>query len=144
MADLKMPDLNVSTLAGRLTRDPDLKYTNNGNPVCSFAIAITRHWTDKSSKKPRDETIFVDCECWANLAEWLGTKIKKGAPVLVQGHLAMDEWDDKATGQKRRKIYVRADRVQTLSWDGAVTLDAPKSKLESLPEAPGPDEDIPF
>ena len=144
MADLKMPDLNNVLISGRLTRDPDLKYTNNHNPVCSFAVAITRRFRTKDGAN-KDETTFVDCECWANLAEWVGTKIKKGAPVIVEGGLLNDSWEDKATGQRRTKLFIRARRVQTLSWDATADSEGKTSSVQDrLPEPPAPDEDIPF
>lgn len=146
MPDLKMPDLNTVMLAGRLTRDPELKYLSNGTAVCSCALAVSRKYKAKDSKDTREETVFVDFEAWRQVAEWMGDRLHKGDPVLVSGSLKSDQWEDRQTGQKRSRIMVRADRVQALAWDAsgnsANTAEhlARKPKQDELPA----DDDVPF
>ena len=143
MADLRIPDVNKVFLAGRLTRDPELRYTNNHNPVTNFAVAVTRKYKTKGGDL-REDTVFVDCDCWANTAEWVGTKTHKGDPVLVEGRLKQDEWEDKASGQTRRKLMVTADRVQALSWGDTGGAAEPQPQTRAETPAPDPDEDLPF
>lgn len=115
MSDLRMPDVNNTEVVGRLTRDPELHYTGSGIAVCTFGIAVSKKFKDAGGAT-KEKTVFLDCKCWKQQAEWVGEKISKGDPVLVNGELAMDEWDDKATGKKRTKIIINAFKVQMLAW----------------------------
>lgn len=117
MSDLRLPDLNKVLIAGRLTRDPELKYIASGRAVCRLGLANSRHFRDKNSGERREDTSFVDVTVWDKQAEWIGEKLKKGRPVLVEGRLKSDMWDDKNTGQKRTKVEIVALRVTPLDWD---------------------------
>ena len=142
--NLRMPDINRVQIAGNLTRDPELRYLATGTPICEFGIAVSRRFKDKSGET-REDTIFVDVTAWSAAAEYIGTHVKKGYPVYVEGGLQMDQWEDKATGQKRTKLKVRADRVQQLSWNNANGggYKEPKPKPREI-EEPIPEDDIPF
>lgn len=143
MADLRMPDLNKVFLAGRLTRDPELRYIPSGKAVCEFGLAVSRKYKSKDGEM-REDTVFIEVTCWDKTAEFVGEKLKKGRPLIVEGRLKSDSWDDKNTGQKRTKIGVTADRVQFLEWedrDGG----GERSKPAPRPiEEPVPEDDIPF
>lgn len=112
--DLKMPALNKVQLAGNLTRDPELKYLPSGMAVCEFAIAVTKAYSSKGERK--EETFFWDCKCWKQTAEFIGEKVKKGDPVLVDGSLTQDSWVDNKTGANRMKVIINAMSVQTMAW----------------------------
>ncbi len=144
MADLRIPDIARVQLAGRLTRDPELRYSASGKAYATFSVAYSRSYRD-SNNNTQQESHFFDAKCFDKSAEYLGTKLKKGAPVYVEGRLSTEQWTDKATGAKRSKVTVLADRVQSLTWD-TLNADAPKeSKVDTLAQdAPGADEDIPF
>jgi len=147
MSNLRVPDLNTVTIAGRLTRDPELKYISSGRAVCEFSVANTQYYKDKSGER-KENTTFVNVTCWDKQAEWIGEKIKKGRPVLVEGRLKSDTWEDKSSGQKRSKLSITAMRVTPLDWDGEKS-DAPRAETERAPsprdiEEPIPDDDIPF
>ena len=114
MADLKMPDLNRVTLAGRLTRDPELRYLSTGTALCKLGIAVSRFSKSKDGEK-KEETLFIGVTCWAKTAEYVGEYFEKGQPVLVEGRLQSSEWTDKE-GNKRVSIDVTADRIQGLDW----------------------------
>jgi single-strand DNA-binding protein len=116
MADIRVPDLNKVLIAGRLTRDPELKYTAGGRPLCKAGIANTRYYRTQEGER-REETTFVDLTIWGKMAEFVGERLKKGRPVLVEGSLRTSEWEDRETGQKRRRTEVNADRVVPLDWD---------------------------
>ena len=116
MADLRMPDINHVTLAGRLTRDPELRYIASGSAVCKLGLAVSRKYKTKSGET-REETLFVNVTVWGPSGEWCGEHMKKGAPVLVEGSLKSNEWEDKNTGQKRTAIDINANRVQSLAWE---------------------------
>jgi single-strand DNA-binding protein len=90
---------------GNLTADPEMKYVGE-TPKCTFSIAINERRGEK------EEVIFVDVECWDKLADTVAEYKRKGDAVLVQGRWKMDTWEDRESGGKRKKWYVRADQVR--------------------------------
>lgn len=116
MGDLRVPDLNKVILAGRLTRDPELRYTPQGKPWCRVSVANTRYFKGSDGER-REDTTFVDVTVWGPMAEFVGERLKKGRPVIVDGSLRSSEWEDKESGQKRRKLEVNAQRIAPLDWD---------------------------
>ncbi len=151
MSDLKMPDLNRVFLAGRLTRDPELKYTTNGRPYCKMRVANTRYYKDKNGDR-QEENTYADVTVWGNMAEFIGERMRKGRPVLVEGNLRTSEWEDAATGQARSRLEINAQRVTQLDWDDSRGGGAAPPRSESSsgpaeprePEEPVSDDDIPF
>jgi single-strand DNA-binding protein len=106
-----MASFNSVTLMGNLTRDPDLRYTSGGSPVCSFGLAINHKYTSNGEKK--EEVTFVDITVWGRVAENCNEYLSKGSSVILGGRLQLDSWqtDD---GQKRSKLRVVANIVQFL------------------------------
>jgi len=112
-----MAYLNKVFLIGNLTRDPELRVTPKGTPICQFGIAVNRQFKDESGAT-RDETTFVDIEAWGKQGELVAKYLTKGSPAMVEGRLKLDQWEDKATNQKRSKLKVVLDNVQFLSSRG--------------------------
>lgn len=108
-----MADLNKVFLMGRLTADPELRYTPSGSAVTDLRLATSRSWTGKDGER-REETLFIDVTVWDRQAENCCQYLKKGRSVHVEGSLKMESWDDKNTGEKRSKVKVQAERVQFL------------------------------
>lgn len=108
-----MASLNKVMLIGNLTRDPEVRYTPKGSPVADLAIAVNRTYTADNGEK-REEVTYVDIVLWAKLAELAGQYLHKGRPVFVEGRLQMDQWEDKATGQKRSRLRVVGENIQFL------------------------------
>jgi single-strand DNA-binding protein len=108
-----MADLNKVFLMGRLTFDPELRYTPNGSAVTDLRLATSRTWTGKDGDR-REDTLYIDVTVWERQAENCCQYLKKGSGVHVEGSLKMESWDDKTTGEKRTKVKVIADRVQFL------------------------------
>lgn len=102
---------------GNLTRDPELRTTPTGMNVCKFGIATTRVFNSKDGEK-REETTFVDCEAWGKTAETIGRYFSKGKPILVDGRLKFDSWEDKSTGTKRSKLSVMTESFQFVGGKG--------------------------
>ena len=102
---------NVAVLIGRLTSNPDMKYTQSGVAVANFSIAVDRDFKNKDGER---ETDFFDVTCWRGLAETVGNNLTKGRLVAVQGRLQQDRWQQ--DGQNRSKVVVTADKVQFLDW----------------------------
>lgn len=97
---------------GNLTRDPEVKHVPSGSAVAQIGLAINRVWFDKQSNQKKEEVTFVDVTLWGRDAETAGEYLKKGSQALIEGRLALDQWDDKATGQKRTKLKVVAESLK--------------------------------
>ena len=100
--------LNVCTIMGRMTRDPELRRTGGGIAVTSFTIAVDRDFTPKDGGER--ETDFIDCVAWRNTGEFVSKYFKKGSMAVVSGKLQIRNWTDK-DGNKRRSAEVIADNV---------------------------------
>ena len=147
-----MPNYNKVILMGNLTRDPEVKYTSGGTAIANISMAINRTWTNKDGQK-QEETTFVEVEAWDRQAEVIGQYLKKGRPLMVEGRLKYDQWDDKETGQKRSKLRVRLESFQFVDsrgdsggGGGYSQGNAPAaSSASSAPSASLPeDDDVPF
>lgn len=99
--------LNHITAAGRLTKDPELRRTQNGVAVASFTIACDRDIKDASGNKQTD---FIDCVAWRNTAEFVDKYFTRGRMVIVSGRFQMREWTDK-NGVKRKSAEILAESV---------------------------------
>ncbi len=140
MADLKLPSLNHVLIAGRLTRDPDLRYTPSGTAVCNFRLASGRRFKDQSGEW-RDDPTFVNVVTWKKTAENCGEYLKKGSAVLVEGRLQSRSWETE-DGQKRSVLEIVAQRVQFLDRVGGPEKRIPSEVSEG--DTPMADEQVPF
>jgi single-strand DNA-binding protein len=102
---------NRVILAGNLTRDPELRFTNDGVPVCSFGLAVNR------VRSKSEEVDFFDISAWRELGETIANYKKKGDPILVEGRLQYRTWEAQDSA-KRSKVDVVADNVQFLGRGG--------------------------
>ena len=98
--------MNHINIMGRLTRDPELRYTQNQTPVCTFSIACERDY----SKGENREADFVDIVAWRSTAEFVSKYFAKGRMAVVSGRLQMRDWTDR-DGNKRRSAEIVADSV---------------------------------
>jgi len=106
-----MVSYNRVVLAGNLTRDPELRFTNDGIPVCSFGLAVNR------VRSRSEEVDFFDISAWRELGETVANYKKKGDPILLEGRLQYRTWEAQ-DGSKRSKVDVVADNVQFLGGRG--------------------------
>ena len=113
-----MASFNKVILVGNLTRDPQVKYTTGGTAVAELGLAVSRQWFDKQSNTKKEETTFVDVTLWGRTAEIAGEYLAKGRPVLIEGRLQLDTWDDRETGQKRSKLKVVGENMTMLGSRG--------------------------
>ena len=104
--------LNRVVLIGRLTRDPELRYTPNGTPLARFSLAVERPFTSQSGERGVD---FIDIVVWGKLAETVTDHLNKGRLVAVEGRLQVRSYKNNQ-GQKRRVSEVVAEKVQFLDW----------------------------
>ena len=123
-----MNGFNRVILAGNLTRDPEIRYTSSGMAICKFGLAVNRKWKDSQTNEMKEEVTFVDVDAFGRQAEAIGQYLKKGRPILVEGRLKLDQWEDKQTQQKRSRLGVVLESFTFLD-SGARDQDSP-------PEAP--------
>ncbi len=104
-----MNSLNSILVEGNLTRDPELKCTPSGTPVCAFSVASNRFY--KQDQEYQKEVSFFDVETWAKLAESCAEYLEKGRGVRVVGRLKQDRWQDQ-DGNPRSKVKIVAEHVE--------------------------------
>src|SRR5438445_4821409 len=108
-----MAGYNKVILIGNLTRDPELRYTAQGVAIAKIGLAVNRTWRTESGETKEDVT-FIDVDAFRKQAETLAQYLKKGSPLMVEGRLKLDQWDDKQTGQKRSRLGVVLEGFQFL------------------------------
>jgi single-strand DNA-binding protein len=131
-----MANYNKVILIGNLTRDPELRYTPKGMAIAKIGIAVNRSWRDSASGEQKEEVTFVDVDAFGKQAETLGQYMKKGRPILIEGRLRLDSWEDKQTNQKRSKLGVVLESFQFLDYRGAE--DGVPGTLRPKPSPPPP------
>lgn len=99
--------LNHVVIMGRLTRDPELRYTGSNIPVANFTVAVDRDGAPEGQEK---ETDFIDCVAWRQTGEFVSKYFTKGSMIVVSGRLQLRSWTDKE-GNKRRTAEIVADNV---------------------------------
>ena len=156
-----MASFNRVILAGNLTRDPELRYTPKGLAIAKIGLAINRTSKNEAGET-KEEVTFVDVDSFGRHAEIIAQYFRKGRPILIEGRLRLDQWDDKQTGQKRSKLGVVLEGFSFLDSNrpeggspaegggGARPRSAPApaaAPAANGPEAEGPapeEDDVPF
>lgn len=137
--------LNKVQLIGNLTRDPELRYTPNGNAVCTFGIATNRYWTTESGEK-REEVDFHKVVAWNKLAELCSQFLTKGRKVYVEGRLSTRNWTGQDGQQKSTTEVVIDDMILLDNKGGAVPSEGAKAEEPKEPKTAknkDVEEDIP-
>ena len=141
--------INRAILVGNLGRDPELRFTGGGQPVCTMRLATNEHWTDKDGQR-QERTEWHSIVVWGRMGETCNEYLRKGSQVYVEGSIQTRQWEDR-DGNKRYTTEIRAKEVLFLSdggprgGGGHCGRDEPERPAE--PEAPGDDgldSDIPF
>jgi single-strand DNA-binding protein len=162
-----MANLNKVMLIGRLTRDPEVRTFSNGGKVAKFGFAVNNRRKNQQTGQWEDEPCFVECSVFnrgenGRQADLVEQSLRKGHQVFLEGHLILDQWQDKNTGDKRSALKVVVDNFQFLErredGGGMGRSSAPPARKPAAPsdefaeahsEAPEPQEasggdDIPF
>lgn len=143
-----MPAHNYNNCAfiGNLGRDPELRYTSQGTPICSFSIAVNDR--KKADGEWKDDTLWIKVQLWRNQAESASQYLSKGRPVLVEGRLGVEKWVDR-DGKPQFGLVLNAEKYVSLGEKGDAS--PPKaSKPQQTSQASSPDlpdlsdDDIPF
>jgi single-strand DNA-binding protein len=142
-----MASYNKVVLIGNVTKNLELRFTPKGKAVAKLGLAINRFWTNESGERKEDVT-FVDVDVFGKLAENCAQYLSRGRPVLVEGRLKLDSWDDKQTGQKRSRLGVVAETVQFLGsraeqGDAHSSSEAPQPDAIDAAASPAPKTDAP-
>ena len=141
-----MANVNKVILIGRLTRDPELRYTPSGTAVCDLGIAVNNKYKGADGQW-KEQTTFVDATVWKKTAENCSVYLKKGREVYVEGRLTLDQWQT-PEGQKRTKLKVVALTVQFIGGKpggggSGGGESGPPSGGGSAPHAEAPPEEMP-
>jgi single-strand DNA-binding protein len=152
-----MASFNKVILAGNLTRDPELRYTPKGSAVAGFSLAVNRTWKTESGES-KEEVSFIEVEAWGRQGEVIAQYMRKGRPLLVEGRLKQDTWEDKNTHQKQSKLKVVLESFSFIDSKGPEGGqgggDAPRRAAPAPPgkpsapseagDAAAEDDDVPF
>jgi single-strand DNA-binding protein len=144
-----MASFNKVILAGNLTRDPELRYTPKGTALAKIGLAVNRTWKTETGET-KEEVNFIDIDAWGRQAEVIAQYLRKGRPVLIEGRLKLDTWEDKNTHQKQSKLKVVLEGFSFLDSKGpdggAAPAEAPRRPAAAAakpPEAPETEEPPP-
>ena len=139
-----MANLNKVLLMGNLTKDLELKYGKNGQPVTNMRMAVNRAYTTQTGEK-KEEVCFITVVVWGKQAESCHTYLKKGSAVFVEGRLQSRSWEGDA-GEKRSVIEVVAERVQFMDRKKKADEgeDVPSDEPGTDTSAGGGADEVPF
>jgi single-strand DNA-binding protein len=152
---------NQVTIAGNVTREPEVKYLQSGKAVCELGIAINEKRKDQNGQWI-EEAVFVDVTFWERTAEVAGEYLHKGSPVLIGGKLKLDTWEK--DGKKNSKLRILGQVLQMLGAPGgarsgdstsqtgptedeypqAEPRQPKRTPMAAAPAGPPPSDDIPF
>ena len=141
-----MASFNKVILIGNLTRDVELKYLPKGTAVCNLSMAVNRRWKTEAGEE-KEDVYFAECKAFGKQAETLAQYVRKGHPLLIEGRLTREEWDDKKTGDKRSTTRIMIETFQFLKGRDEGEAPAPRAPRAQAPAAPKPDldaDDLPF
>jgi len=124
---------------GRLTKDPEIRFTPGGTAVANFTVAVNRKFRKGNSGEATEAVTFLPVRTYGKSAEHAGQYLAKGRPVLVDGELRSSEWTDKATGQGRSMLYVAAQKIIYLGKGNGNGQSAPQEEANDAADA-----DVPF
>lgn len=135
-----MSSFNKVILMGNLTRDPEMRYTTSGMAIAKISLAVNRKWYNEA-RELREEVSFIDVDAIGKRAETIGQYLKKGNPILVEGRLRLDQWEDKQTGQKRSRLGVVLENFRFLpsggqSREGGSPPSPRRAAADSEPQRP--------
>lgn len=129
---IRVPNLNLVMLAGRLTAKPESNETKNGKSVSNFTLAVNQNYRDASGEW-KSKASFADITAWGKLAEY-SASLKKGSPVLVQGSIQSRSWSNEE-GETNSSFEVMAQKVQFLEKQGGNSSKSEESET---------DDELPF
>ena len=100
----------TTTITGNLTREPEIRYTKEGQATAQLGVAVTRRWQDRTTAEWQEATSFFDVVCWRDLAENVALSLTKGMRVVVSGRIEQRSWETE-DGEHRSKVEIVADEI---------------------------------
>jgi single-strand DNA-binding protein len=132
---------NGTTITGNLTREPEIRYTKEGQANTLLGVAVNRRWQDRETKEWNESTSFFDVVCWRELAENVALSLAKGMRVVVTGRLEQRTWETDE-GERRSKVEIVADEIgPSLRFATADVQRVERRGATHVPSEPGPVED---
>lgn len=129
-----MQSLNKALIVGNLTRDPEMRYTPNGQAVCNFGVATNRRWRDKDGNL-QEQTEFHNVVAWGKLAEIIPQIFHKGSKIYAEGRLQTRSWEGQ-DGGKRNRTEIVLENFIPLTPKGAATGMTPEiGEIEEFPSS---------
>jgi len=124
---------------GRITAEPELRYTTSNTPVCSFTLAVERDYKDSEGNRQAD---FINCQAWRNTAEFVCKYFTKGQPIVVVGKIQTRTWED----QEGKKHYATEVVVDNVYFAGSSKKNEQSTEQSDIPEGfiPVDDSELPF
>ena len=101
---------NTTTITGNLTREPEIRYTKEGQATTQLGVAVNRRWQDRTTQEWQEATSFFDVVCWRDLAENVALSLSKGMRVVVTGRIEQRSWETD-DGEHRSKVEIVADEI---------------------------------
>ena len=101
---------NTTTITGNLTREPEIRYTKEGQATTQLGVAVNRRWQDRTTNEWQEATSFFDVVCWRDLAENVALSLTKGMRVVVTGRIEQRSWETD-DGEHRSKVEIVADEI---------------------------------
>jgi single-strand DNA-binding protein len=142
-------DLNLCQFIGRLGKDVEMRYTNEGKAIASLSIAVGESWTNKQTGDKEERTEWINVTAFGKLAEIIGEYLKKGSQVYLSGKWKTDKYQDRETGQDRYSTKLIANQMQMLGGRNDQSSGGQQGQPAQQQPAPAPvnddlDDDIPF
>lgn len=131
--------INIVAITGRMTKDPEIRQTQSGVPVCSFAVAVDRAY--KSGEERQAD--FIDCTAWRHSAEFLEKYFHKGDMIGITGHLQTRNWETD-DGQKRKSTEIVVDSLSFVGGKKSDKPSEPPAEKPTFTEIDGDTGDLPF
>ena len=129
---------NTTTVTGNLTREPEIRYTREGQATTQLGVAVNRRWQNRATQEWEEATSYFDVVCWRELAENAALTLSKGMRVIVTGRLEQRSWENEE-GERRSKVEITADEIgPSLRF---ATADVQKAERRSAADADG-DADV--
>lgn len=133
--------MNHVSLIGRLTKDPEVRYTQSGTAVCTFTLAVDRKFAKKDSGQPTAD--FIPIVAWRKLAEIIGNNLVKGRRISVEGRIQVRSYDAQ-DGSKRYATEIVADEVEFLDSRAQTGAQTATGGTGNTAGQTIPDEEVPF
>jgi single-strand DNA-binding protein len=124
---------NSTTICGNLTREPEIRYTREGQATTQLGVAVNRRWQDRTTQEWQEATSFFDVVCWRDLAENVALSLTKGMRVVVTGRIEQRSWETD-DGEHRSKVEIVADEIgPSLRF---ATADVQRTRRQGTEEVP--------